>query len=57
MAMSYVSGVKGDMLTMFGAGGNTRHVKCAHLDLFYMSGGERRLLNMKYMPILAWLSC
>jgi len=42
---------------MFGARGNTKHVKCAHLDVFYMSGGERRLPNMKAMPILAWLSC
>ena len=45
------------MPTMFGDRGNTRHVKCAGLDAFYMSGGERRLPNTNYMPILAWLSC
>ena len=49
--------VSGDVPTMFGTRGNTRHVKCVCLDTFYMSGGERRLPNMNYMPILAWLSC
>ena len=48
--MSYVSGVEGDVLTMFSAGGNTRHVKCACLDVFYGSGGERRPLDMKATP-------
>ena len=43
------------MPTMFGAGSNTRHVKCACLDMFYRSGGKRRPLNTKATPILAWL--
>src|SRR6266545_7840594 len=45
------------VLLVFGDGGNTRHVKCAHLNVFYASGGERRVPNMKYMPILACISC
>ena len=49
--------LSGDVPTMFSTRGNTRHVKCARLDAFYMSGGERRLPNTNYMPILAWLSC
>ena len=57
LAAFFVSGVERDMLTMFGARGNTRHVKCARLDVFYMSGGKRRLPNTNYMPILAWLLC
>jgi len=49
--------VSGDVPTMFGTRGSTRHVKCARLDAFYMSGGERRLPNTNYMPILAWFLC
>ena len=32
---------------VFGDGGNTRHIKHAHLDAFYVLGGEP---NTKYMP-------
>ena len=52
LAAFFMSGVEGDVPTMFGARGNTRHVKCARLDVFYMSGGKRRLPNTKAMPIL-----
>jgi len=50
LAAFFTSGVEVDVLTMFGARGNTKHVKCARLDVFYMSGGERRLPNMKAIP-------
>jgi len=42
---------------MFSAESNTRHIKCAHLDVFYMSDGERRLQNIKYMSGWACISC
>jgi len=48
--MSYVSGVEGDVPTMFGAGSDARHVKRACLDGFYRSGGERRTPDMRAMP-------
>src|SRR6266545_3319197 len=45
------------VLLVFGDGGNTRHVKHARLDVFYASGGERSVPNMKYMPILVCILC
>ena len=45
-----MSGVEGDVLTMFGAGSDAKHVKRACLDVFYGLGGERRPPDTRAMP-------